>query len=121
MQPKRSTAGNAGITQQHANHARPWSPSQLYWSAIAIHRYESSEKCITSEGWIGPGHGVATCDESDFVAGEKSMQEESAIAPSKDNLTPMNLSCRAGLNLRDIAGPQRGQHAFTMHSQAQMS
>jgi hypothetical protein len=105
MQPKCSTAGNAGVTQHHANHARPWSPSQLYWSATAIHRYESSEKCIAHEGRIGAGHGVATRDESEFVPGQKSMEEESAIAPSKDNLTPMNLSCRAGLNLRDIAGP----------------
>jgi hypothetical protein len=52
---------------------------------------------------------------------KKTMQKEVAIPKDKNDVTAVDIRKGTSLDLRHVAGPERGQHAFAAHLQTQLT
>jgi hypothetical protein len=82
--------------------------------------HEFAEKRVSREHRVGARHGVSAREESGRLAlVTKTMQEKTALSNGEDDFATTNVSERAGRDLREVARPQCGQHAFAANLQAQ--
>jgi hypothetical protein len=88
---------------------------------IAKYGHKSSKERVGWESGVRIGHRVTSRDESGvLVAAQKTMQEKTALSKHEHDLTASNIVERAGRDLRDIARPQGGQHAFAANLQTKL-
>jgi len=49
------------------------------------------------------------------------VQEKVLVTISQDEIPPINVAQRAGLHFDDVAGPDGGKHALTVHAKSHKS
>lgn len=84
--------------------------------------HESSQQRFVGIADIGSGYGVAAKQKSSRSrTSQKSMQEETAVAYGEHDFSRLYFIDGTGCDFDYIAGPERRQHAFAAHAEAQTS